>query len=353
MRRGVIVTVLLCLHLIVFVYPLWRIGLWLDTPSWLLSLLTVPLVSSQYIARRKLYKKGQRATRTIALLRNAIDYLLGVFSISALMLLVLEPLFLFAEYEARQQAGIAVFLIAFLTAWGSISAWRPRTRRVHFESAKLTRTWRIVQLSDVHIGSRSRWFLKYLRWRVNRMQPDLVCITGDLIDQPGLDEHILADLGRFTAPVYYVTGNHERYEDHDAILQRLANLGVHVLRQQRDDWQELSLIGIDDADDPAQVKKGLSGIKLDPERFSLLLYHKPVGLHDAAAYGVDLMLSGHTHGGQIWPFHLAVKTQFSRHKGVYREAGTILYVSEGTGTWGPALRLFSSSEITLIHLEPV
>lgn len=352
MKRLTWLLLLLVVHVLVFVYPLWRIGLWLNAPQWILTLLTIPLFCSQYIARRKLYTKGQRATHFVAALRNSIDYLLGVFSVAALVLLILEPVFFVWSPQPNTKAMMALSLIGMLVVWGSIAAWRPAKRTLKINSDKLLRTVRLVQLSDVHIGSRSRWFLKYLRWRVNRMDPHLVCITGDLIDQPGLDELLLGDLARFNAPIYYVTGNHERYEDFDAILLRLRNLGLHVLRGQRDDWEELSILGIDDADDPKQVKKGLSAIRLDDKRFNILLYHKPLGLQDAAEAGVDLMLSGHTHGGQIWPFHLAVKSHFRRHKGAFFHGDTQLYVSEGTGTWGPALRLFSQSEITLVELSP-
>lgn len=352
MTRFAWLLLLLLLHILVFAYPVLRIGGWLGLETWLLMLIVLPLFSSQYVARRVLYTKGRRATHWQAALRNAIDYLLGVFSVAALVLLVLELVFQLWPAAPVTRATLALSGTAILLVWGTISAWRPHTRELSLASHKLKATYRIVQLSDVHIGSRSRWFLRYLRWRVNRMQPDLVCITGDLIDQPGLDEYVLADLGRFKAPVYYVTGNHERYEDLTDILQRLRNLGVHVLDNRRDDWHELSIVGIDDDDAVDQVERVLAGIELSESRFNLLLYHKPLGLRAAAEQGVDLMLSGHTHGGQIWPFHLAVRKVFRQHRGRYDYRGAVLYVSEGTGTWGPTLRFFSRSEITEITLGP-
>ncbi len=352
MNRNRWLLLLLALHVLVFVYPIWRIGSWLAMSQWLMLSAAIPLFLSQYVARRLLYQKGRRARSWEALLRTAIDYLLGVFSVAALVLLVLEPVYALWQPNETLRAQLALGIIGVILLWGTFSAWRPHTRTLQLTSPKLKHAYRIVQLSDVHIGSRSRWFLAYLRWRVNRMAPDLVCITGDLIDQPGLDEYVLADLGKFTAPIYYVTGNHERYEDLGAILDRLKNLGLHVLDNRRDDWQELSVIGIDDAEAVDQVERALRGIDLDPARFNLLLYHKPLGLRAAADAGVDLMLSGHTHGGQIWPFHLAVRKVFRQHRGRYDYQGAVLYVSEGTGTWGPTMRLLSRSEITLITLSP-
>ncbi len=349
-----LIAILLALHVLVFVYPVVRIGLWLDAPIWLLSVLTIPLFFSQLIARRILYRKGSPASALKTGLRTFIDYLLGVFSIGALVLLLTEPVFYSLDQHllAIEKACIVLSLTAVFSLLGTYSAFRPATRKVSISSAKLSAPLRLVQLSDVHIGSRSVLFLRYLRWRVNRLKPDLVCITGDLIDQPGISAKQLADLARFHSPVFYVTGNHERYEDLQEIIARLKQLGVTVLENERKDSHGISIFGVNDADDPEQVKHGLSQLEVEPNNFNLLLYHKPVGIRDAFEKHIDLMLSGHTHGGQIWPFHLAVKKVFKHNKGLYHYKSTRLYVSEGTGTWGPTLRFFSKSEITLIELAP-
>jgi len=205
----------------------------------------------------------------------------------------------------------------------------------------------------VHIGSRSQRFLERVIAKVNALEPDFLCITGDFIDAPGITETMLGSLKSVSVPIYYCTGNHEKYEDFDAILTRLNNLGVKVLR---DDTlhhrHDLQVIGIDDMEDALQVKRQLATLKIDLQAFVLLLYHRPRGLEAAAEAGVDLMICGHTHNGQIMPFNLLVRRVFDRIKGMYQIGQTRLYVSQGTGTWGPVMRVGTSSEITLFELSP-
>jgi predicted MPP superfamily phosphohydrolase len=114
----------------------------------------------------------------------------------------------------------------------------------------------------------------------------------------------------------------------------------------------VQFIGIDDMDDAMQVSRQLARINVESEPYVILLYHRPRGLEAAAEAGVDLMLSGHTHNGQIVPFNLIVKRVFEQMRGLYYYAQATLYVSSGTGTWGPIMRLGTRSEITLIEVLP-
>jgi predicted MPP superfamily phosphohydrolase len=163
----------------------------------------------------------------------------------------------------------------------------------------------------------------------------------------------LSALRSCRVPIYFSIGNHERYEDLDAILQRLNRLGVSVLRSRTTTHGEVQLIGIDDADSPLQVQRELATLDIDPKRFVLLLYHRPRGLRAAAKAGVDLMISGHTHNGQIVPFNLVVGRVFEKTVGLFQEGLTRLYVSPGTGTWGPVMRLGSRGEVTLFEIRPL
>jgi predicted MPP superfamily phosphohydrolase len=125
-----------------------------------------------------------------------------------------------------------------------------------------------------------------------------------------------------------------------------------VLRTRAITHGAVQLIGIDDSEHPAQVKRELAKLDIDPSRFVLLLYHRPYGLSAAAAAGVDLMISGHTHNGQIVPFNFVVGRVFKRLVGLFSEGLTHLYVSPGTGTWGPVMRLGSRGEVTLFEIQP-
>ena len=209
----------------------------------------------------------------------------------------------------------------------------------------------LVQITDVHIGSRSPDFLKQVLRTVAQLRPDALCITGDFIDQTGVPPDALAPLAALGVPVFFVTGNHERYEDLDEILVRMSALGVNILRtnaiRHRGDVQ---VLGIDDRDDAKQVEQELVKMEVDRLAFSILLYHRPQGLEAAEAEGVDLMISGHTHNGQIFPFNLVVNSVFDRVVGMNQLGGSKLYVSQGTGTWGPVMRLGTRSEITLFEI---
>jgi predicted MPP superfamily phosphohydrolase len=209
---------------------------------------------------------------------------------------------------------------------------------------------RLAQISDVHVGSRQPGFLRRVVQRVNASNPDLTLITGDLIDFHNVTEAELASLGTLRAPAFFIIGNHERYVDLEAICERLRNLGITVLRNESVVFEDLQLIGIDDADARNQVSRHLPALVAQPDKYRILLYHRPDGAEDAAAWGAHLMLCGHTHNGQILPFNLLVRRIFPRILGRYQIEQLILYVSPGTGTWGPVLRLGSRCEISMICL---
>lgn len=340
----------LVLHIPVYFYPVLRLCYWLEFPFWLTLILFPPIAGSQIISR--LYLRG--STRSWALgYRKFADFWLGLSPILLMTLLVFEVVMLFAPVSSVTAALSVIAISALIALYGVINALSPTVKIISLPSSKLAAPVRFVQITDVHIGSRSERFLNKVIARVNAIEPDFLCITGDLIDATGVTESSLASLKSVTCPIYYCIGNHEKYEDLDDILARLARLGVKVLRNAtlkfRDDVQ---VIGIDDMDDPGQVARELRQVFIDEDAFVLLLYHRPRGLEDAAAAGVDLMLSGHTHNGQIFPFNLVVGRVFDRIAGMYEHGDARLYVSQGTGTWGPAMRVGTRSEVTLFEVSP-
>ena len=235
---------------------------------------------------------------------------------------------------------------------GFINALSPSVRKVRLTSTKVVEPLRFVQITDVHIGSRSARFLKKVMRKVNQLDAQFLCITGDLVDSSGVSEEELRSLQSFGGPIYFCIGNHEKYEYLDGIVQRLNNLGVTLLRNQAVINDGVQVMGIDDMVDAMQVSRQIARIPVATEPYVILLYHRPRGLQAAADAGVDLMLSGHTHNGQIVPFNFVVKRVFEQIRGLYYHGQTTLYVSTGTGTWGPIMRLGTRSEITLIEVFP-
>jgi predicted MPP superfamily phosphohydrolase len=269
--------------------------------------------------------------------------------------------------DALRAAAVAsVALVA--GAFGVRTALAPPAyRRVEIALDRWPRAldgFRIVQISDVHIGPiLDRRFCKHLVERIHALDPDLVAITGDLVDG---DARLLAGevapLARLRARhgVYFVTGNHDHYSGASAWCSALEGLGIRVLRNEREEIRVgdavFDLVGVDDhrgdvfgREGGEDLDRALAG--RDPARPAVLLAHDPSTFKRASSQGIDLQLSGHTHGGQIWPFAWLVRLAIPFVAGLYRRAGAILYVSRGTGFWGPPMRLRSPAEIGEIVLR--
>ena len=344
-----IIVILLLLSVVLFAYPVWRLGDWLQLSLTTNLVITTPLFLSQVIARVLLrHRKG----RLVYTCRGAADFFLGLSPILLLLVLVGELLLWAFPWPTTLVAYCVLATTAIAGTWGLAKAWTPDIVRVELSSAKLRKPVRFAQISDVHIGSRTARFLAHIIDLVNEQNPDFLCITGDFIDQPGISLEKLQSLTLFKGPIYYCIGNHERYEDLDDIVSRLESLGVEVLRNRTVEADGLQFIGIDDHESSKQVARVLPFLEVKEELYSILLYHRPHGLEDAHRHGIDLKLSGHTHAGQIVPFHLAVNKVFEYRKGLYQFDNTYLYVNEGTGTWGPTMRLGTRSEITVFELSP-
>lgn len=347
----VFVAIFLLLHIPLFVYPVVRLCQWLDVELWLTMAILVPVASSQVISRWLLRDARNFVARR---LRYVADFILGLSPIMVLTLLVFEVLVATGIVTAKS-AGVYTLLVAgVISSLGVLLAVMPFVRTVSFSSESLKSPLRFVQITDVHIGSRSRAFLEQVVAKIKAVKPEFVCITGDFIDARNVPVSEIASLKDLGCPVYFSIGNHERYEDLDNIIERLRSLDVQVLRtasvQHREDVQ---VIGIDDRDDALQVERELSKLKLKEDAFGLLMYHRPRGLEAAERAGIDLMISGHTHNGQIFPFNLVVNRVFDQVVGMYQRGRSRLYVSQGTGTWGPVMRVGTRSEITLFDINPI
>jgi predicted MPP superfamily phosphohydrolase len=253
--------------------------------------------------------------------------------------------------------------VAMRSALGPVAV-----RRLNVRLPRLPRAqhgFSIVQLTDLHVGPTiGRAFVAEIVRRTNALAPDLVAITGDLVDGSVAQlRDAVAPLGALRARhgVYFVTGNHEYYSGAAEWIDELSRLGIHVLRNQRvsigDGASSFDLAGVDDRSssrfgglEPASaLAKALDG--RDGKRELVLLAHQPRSFFDAAPLGVGLQLSGHTHGGQLWPFSLIVRLQQPFLAGLHARGDAHLYVSRGTGYWGPPMRLGAPSEITHVVLE--
>ncbi|MEO7549309.1 MAG: metallophosphoesterase, partial [Ramlibacter sp.] len=255
-----------------------------------------------------------------------------------------------------------------LTLWGLANARRTaRIVTVDVPIAGLPAAlqgFTIAQLSDIHVGPTIKGrYLQAIVERVNGMAPDLVAITGDLVDGS------VAELSAHVAPLaglrarhgsYFVTGNHEYYSGAAAWVAELQRLGIPTLMNRHvilaHGGASLVLAGVADFGahhfderDRSDPRAALAGAPADAGA-KVLLAHQPRSAAAAAAAGFDLQLSGHTHGGQFLPWNLLVRLQQPFTAGLHRLDRLWVYVSRGTGYWGPPKRLGAPSEITRIRL---
>jgi predicted MPP superfamily phosphohydrolase len=272
-------------------------------------------------------------------------------------------------FLARIGAAAATSIVAATSAIALRAGRRsPAIRPLTIRLARLPREqhgFSIVQLTDMHVGpTLGHDFVRDIVERTNALSPDLIAITGDLVDGS------VPDLGPVIAPlaelrakhgVFFVTGNHEYFSGAAEWVNELTRIGIRVLQNERvsigNGSTSFDLAGVEDPSavhhgglpPRAAVERALAG--RNPDRELVLLAHQPRSALDAEPYGVGLQLSGHTHGGQLWPFGLLVQLQQPFTAGLYQHRGSQVYVSRGTGYWGPPMRLGAPSEITHVRLE--
>ena len=321
---------------------------WADRLSWV-GLLLMGLFSSLFV---------------LTALRDML--LLAVWAINALG-------FALPQSRIRMLSGQATPLLALgITALGFLNARRtPAVVRVDVPIAGLPvalQGFTLAQISDIHVGPTIKnAFLKRIVAKVNTLNADVVAITGDLVDGK------VSELARHVAPLaglksrhgtFFVTGNHEYYSGAHSWIAELRRLGLTVLMNEHvvlyhgnpQIAASLVLAGVNDftahhfdqthRSDPTLALRGAPADAL----VRVLLAHQPRSAHAALAAGFDLQLSGHTHGGQFWPWNLFVPLQQPFTAGLNRLQSLWVYTSRGTGYWGPPKRFGAPSEITALRL---
>jgi predicted MPP superfamily phosphohydrolase len=237
----------------------------------------------------------------------------------------------------------------------------PRIDRVRVPLAKLPRRLdglRIALVSDIHLGPLlGRAHSRRVVDTINGVGADLVAVVGDLVDGT------VAELGEAAAPLadlearfgsFFVTGNHEYFSGYAEWIAEVDSLGLRVLENQRVEIEGLDLAGVNDVtgedyEHAPDFDKALGG--RDPSRPVVLLAHQPVQVAEAAKHGVDLQLSGHTHGGQIQPFGALVRLEQPVVSGLDTVDGTKIYVTNGAGFWGPPVRVGAPPQISVVELR--
>ncbi|MGW2085558.1 metallophosphoesterase [Streptomyces sp. NPDC001880] len=264
-------------------------------------------------------------------------------------------------FVARAVGGAAAVAGLGTVGYGTYGVLRgPRVKRITVPLAKLPRSahgYRIAVVSDIHLGpTLGRAHTQRIVDTINRTQPDLVAVVGDLVDGTVVDLGPAAEpLARLSSRQgnFFVTGNHEYYSGAGQWINQVRELGLHPLENSRVEIDGFDLAGVNDVAGESEGQGPDFARALgdrDRTRAAVLLAHQPVVIHDAVAHGVDLQLSGHTHGGQLWPGNYIADLANPTVAGLDRYGDTQLYVSRGAGAWGPPVRVGAPSDITVVEL---
>ncbi len=258
---------------------------------------------------------------------------------------------------------IGIICSVLFVLYGIWHAYDLKIKNITVGIKDLPEEWygkKAVQISDVHLGYvYGKDYLQSLVDKVNRLNPDIVFITGDLLD--GMDGH----LEELVAPLnglhpvwgtYFVTGNHETYLGVDKAFNALSKTNVKILNDKLEFINGMQLVGLSFPSGEIRESRDFSlvlpSLGFTSSKPSILLYHAPMGVEKAKGAGVNLFLAGHTHVGQLFPLGFITKIIYAGYDyGFHQDGDFSIYTSSGAGTWGPTARTSKDSEITLINFE--
>jgi predicted MPP superfamily phosphohydrolase len=252
---------------------------------------------------------------------------------------------------------VFVFLISVYSIYQGIKT--PIVKEITITTNKIQKEIRIVQMNDMHMERSKpvKWFENIVALS-NSLNPDMVVMPGDIVDDNV--EHIKKHMDTLIKlkskyGTYFSVGNHEFYNGLFVTLPQLQDRGIKILSAMGLDIADtnIHLVGIPDVPAPDEEVPYLERlILLDKSKYNLLLSHKPHFAEEYIKFGFDLQLSAHTHGGQLFPFHIPTKIINNYLSGLYEFGDGKLYISRGAGYWGPPMRLLAPSDITLITIKP-
>ena len=336
--------ILLIFTYLVFIFPFEILASWIGKPGSpfeiILSTLVVYFICLYYF----------RSKNSNKILKFFVYEGVGIGSVSLFIIIPLLFIELLLDIPDKYKL-ISFFSFQIpLLIYGFLNARLLKIKNLNIKNTLIKRDRIFIFISDVHIGSNHPKSLTKIVSKVNEIKPEFLLIGGDLIDSSSFNIKDLSPLNKIQCPIFFVTGNHEYYiQNYQKHLSDLKSVGIRMLDNQSVLLEEINLIGIND-NLPVEEKKK-EYIKLaKKDYFNLLAVHQP-SLWKKVKNEADLMLSGHTHNGQIFPFNLIVKIRFSEIYGLYTSGKNFLYVSSGAATWGPKIRIGSNNELVKVKLS--
>ncbi|MBU4502353.1 MAG: metallophosphoesterase [Nanoarchaeota archaeon] len=334
-------------------YVLFRIfGLLSLKKSYLSHLIVIGLSFSFVAANFLVSKQFNLFTRAFyAVSSSWMGILFFLFS----TLIIYEVLKFFIKFDPKHVGMTILIIVGIISIFSIINAQFVTVRTVSIPD--FPEKLRAVQITDMHIGTLyNHGYIKNVVDNVNKLDPDVVFITGDLVSggaklRPGMFD----ELKKIKAKTFFVYGNHEFYEDLKEFDKVFSTTGIKILHDEVVEFNGVQILGTEffqgggfhGESGGIPLKELLEKVKVSEEKPLIILKHIPGGLEGSNA---DLILSGHTHAGQIFPFTVFTRMATKYVSGLYKDGKTNIYVSAGTGTWGPPMRFGSRNEITLFEL---
>ena len=346
MRHILLSLIILVIAFLIYIYPLavlahLLVGSQIFDPITLIPTIAIALIIFTYA----------RTHATSKWISGVTHYGLGIGFIA---LCASNLALLVAQFLPNWHVMLGI--LAGLTTIAGVIISLINGRRLHHKTItlptdKLSAPIKLVFISDIHLGSNRPSHLAAICDQIARLDFEYLVIGGDLFDSSAFDPTDLEPLRQIRQPIYFVTGNHEYYvKGHAPKIESMRDYNIISLDNAAVQLGAMNMIGVSDNQPPhqqAEIAKSLT----HPSMFNLLLVHQP-GMWSLAPDNTDLMLSGHTHNGQIFPFNYLVRLQFKTVYGLFKRGTNALYVSSGSGTWGPRMRLGSRNEIVHITLSP-
>tara|TARA_B100000941_G_scaffold232069_1_gene174534 strand:+ start:870 stop:1928 length:1059 start_codon:yes stop_codon:yes gene_type:complete len=343
-RALISLVILFVVSYLIFIFPFDILSSWLGYPSKLHESL---LATSVVFALCLYYFRSKSTNKIIKF------FVYEGFGIGTVSFFIILPLIVISYFQIliNYQLVIIFFSIQIpAIIYGYMNSKKLKIKRLLIESNLINKSIKFVFISDVHIGSNHPSSLKKLVSKINTLDFNFLVIGGDLIDSSAFQINDLYELKKIDKPIYFVTGNHEYYiQNYKKHLQDLKLVGIKILENESLQLDGINLVGLsDNITNKSKIEYVEKLSKKD--LFNLLIVHKP-SIWKKVSNNANLMLSGHTHNGQIFPFNFVVKLQFPQNYGLYKNVNNFLYVSSGSATWGPKIRIGSNNEIIQIELK--
>lgn len=281
---------------------------------------------------------------------------LGFFTASGFLLVCkLFPL-TYVGKLISSKAGALSFaaVVSILSAIAMYNFHKPIAIEEYIlQTDKVTRDYRFVHISDIQYGTSTKAEMDEIIETAYSLDPDFIVFTGDLVDFDNYQSSDFDVLASSEVPIFFERGNHEFYHHPERLMRYLSRVApIQVLANKKTYFEELEIVGLDFSRVQNNVLIQMQRLRPSSDRFSILLYHEPRDVRVAADAGFDLLLYGHTHAGQIWPFTWVIDLMYEFGDGPYHVGEAFAYTTDGASLWGPRMRLGSQNEIVLFTVKP-